>query len=110
MGQDPEAPGRSVCRDVVLEMALNKKERMFCMLPHPVIFLELHFSFLIHEDLCAQYLNLPEFACFSSLVFVSTGLALPYQTEKFASYDLSLRILCIHLLNQCVSKKSESYF
>lgn len=81
MGQDTEAAGRSVYSDAVLEMALNK-ERMFCMLHHHVIFLELHFSFLIHEDLCAPYLTLPECGFFFSLVPISTELALPYQTIR----------------------------
>lgn len=69
-----------MCGDTVLEMALNKKERMFCMLPHPVIFLELHFSFVIHEEeLCVQYMNLPERGFFFFLVSICTGLGLPYQ-------------------------------
>lgn len=110
MEQDPEEAGRSVCRDAILEMALNKKERMFCMLPHCVLFLGLHFSFLIHDDLCAQYLNLPECGFFfSGFYFYWTGAAIS-DHQKVASCDLSLRILCIYILNQSVSKKSESYF
>lgn len=60
-GAEPLGKLQGGCAGAAGEMDLNKKERMFCMLPILSSFSSYkHFSFFIHEDLCAQYMNLPE--------------------------------------------------
>ena len=80
------------------------------MLPHHVIFLELQTFFLpYHEDPSAQYMNLPEcgFLLLSDFYSSSPGTAISDHQEVAVHYP-SQRILCIPILNQSVSKMSES--
>lgn len=86
-GAEPLGKLQGGCAGAAGEMDLNKKERMFCMLPILSSFSSYkHFSFFIHEDLCAQYMNLLErgFLFLSGFCFSSPGAAI-LDHQKVAS-------------------------